>query len=70
MNEEGRKDEKTLTEQRVGEDNTVWAAKETSSALSDERLDAIVRFLARRAAERDYAVFVKGLLSDDNREEE
>lgn len=59
MENSGTKNETTLTEKDASRENDSILARETFSNLPDDGLDAIVRFLARRAAERDFAAFSK-----------
>jgi hypothetical protein len=55
MNRSGPKDRKTLTKRTTRDDNQITSDTDTSP---DARLVALVQFLARRAAERDFAQLI------------
>lgn len=68
MNEEGKKDREKLTTGPQNDDNQTTSAKATLSG-TDPRIIAVVEFLARRAAERDFAQLIERLRRDDDRDD-
>lgn len=58
MNNNEAKEVSALTADEGNGDNQIMQARETCTEFPDEGLNAVVRFLARRAAERDYAAFI------------
>ncbi len=59
VDKRSRKDSKTLTDGTSFEDNRGSKKASTVSPDIDPRIVGLVRLLARKAAERDYARFVR-----------